>query len=82
MKQIFELREIKRTVREKYWLNSNIPNYIILNIPIKSHLVKRVWEYLDRKFGTVYHLPTLNLQKILNLSKLLLKTGTVLTASV
>ena len=27
MKQIFELRETKRNVREKYWLILNIPNY-------------------------------------------------------
>ena len=49
-------------------------------IKIKSRLVKGVWEYLDRKFGTVYH-NTLNLQKILKLWKLLSKTGTVLIAS-
>ena len=50
-------------------------------ITIKSHLVKRVCENLDREFGTVY-LTTLNLQKILNRSKLFLKTKTVLIASV
>ena len=50
-------------------------------IKIKSDLVKRVWEYLDRKFGTVY-LTTLNLQNILNLSKLLSETGTVLSIGV
>ena len=27
MKQVFEVREINRNVREKYWLNLNILNY-------------------------------------------------------
>ena len=75
MKQIFELRETNRNVREKYRLNLNIPNYNQVN------LVKRILEYLDQKFGTVYH-STLNLQKILKLSKLLSKTGTVLSVCV
>ena len=74
MKQIFELRETNRNVREKYQLNLNIPNYDQVTFGKKS------LDYVDRKFGTVYH-TTLNLQKILKLSKLLSKIGTVLIAS-
>ena len=74
MKQIFEIRETNRNVREKYQLNLNIPNYDQVTFGKKS------LDYVDRKFGTVYH-TTLNLQKILKLSKLLSKIGTVLIAS-
>ena len=72
MKQIFELKEINRNVRKKYRQNLNIPNYNQVTFAKKN---------LDRKLGTVYH-TTLNLQKILDLSKLLSKTGTPLIASV
>ena len=75
MKQIFELRETNRNVREKYRLNLNIPNYNQVTFGKKSLRI------LGPKIGTVCH-TTLNLQKILKLSKLLQKTGTVLTASV
>ena len=75
MKQIFEFRETNRNVPEKYRPNLNISNYNQFTFS------KTVWEYLDRKFGTVYY-TTLNLKKILNVSKLLSKTGTVLIASV
>ena len=74
MKQSFEIRETNRNVREKYQLNLNIPNYDQVTFGKKS------LDYVDRKFGTVYH-TTLNLQKILKLSKLLSKIGTVLIAS-
>ena len=73
MKQIFELRENNRNVREKYRLNLNIPNDNQVTFGKKSLRI------VGPK--TVYH-TTLNLQKILKLSKLLSKTGTVLTASV
>ena len=64
MNQIFELRETNRNVREKYRLNLNIP---------------KVFENIWTENLEVYH-TTLNLQKILKLSKLLSETGTVLIA--
>ena len=75
MKQIFELRETNRNVREKYRLNLNIPNYNQVTFGKKSLRIlgPKIWNSLP------CHIKP---SKILKLSKLLSKTGTVLTASV
>ena len=75
MKQIFELRETNKSVREKYRLNLNIPNSSHVTFGKKCLRIfgPKIWNSLPS---------TLNLQKILNLSKLLSKTGTLLIASV
>ena len=49
IKQIFELRETKRSVLEKYRLNLNIRNYNLVTFGRKCLRI------LDRKFGIVYH---------------------------
>ena len=48
MKQIFELRETKRNVREKYWLILNIPNYNQVTFGKKSLRIfgLRIWNRL------------------------------------
>ena len=57
MKQIFELRETNRNVREKYRLNLSIPNYN------QVRFGKKCLRIFRRKI----YLSALNLQKILNL---------------
>ena len=74
MKQIFELRESNRSVREKYRLNLNIPSYS--QFAFGKENLKTFGPKTWNSFLT-----TSNLPNILNLSKLLLKTGTVLIAS-
>ena len=78
MKQIFELRETNRNIREKYRLNLNIPNYNQVTFGKKS---LRVFGPKISK-NLPYHIKILNLQKLLKLLKLLSKTGTVLIANV
>ena len=60
MKQIFELRETNRNIREKYCLNSNIPNYNQVTFGEKSMRIfgPKIWNSLT------YHI---KLQKILKL---------------
>ena len=74
MKQIFVLRESNRSVREKYRLNVSIPCFNQSAFGKKNLRIPRpkIWKSF---------LTTSNLPNILNLSKLLLKTGTVLIAS-
>ena len=75
MKQIFELRESNRSAREKYQLNLNIRSYNQTAFGKKSLRIfgPKVWNSF---------LTTSNPPNILNLSKLLLKTRTVLIASI
>ena len=75
MKQIFELRETNRNVREKYRLILNIPNYDQVTFGKKGLRIfgPKIWNSLPY---------ALNLQKILKFSKLLSKTGAVLIAIV
>ena len=74
MKQIFVLRESNRSVGEKYRLNLNIPCFNQSAFGKKNLRIPRpkIWKSF---------LTTSNLPNILNLSKRLLKTGTVLIAS-
>ena len=69
MKQIFELRETNRNVREKYRLNLNIPNYNQVTFGKKSLRIfgPKIWNSLP------YYIKS---SKIVKLSKLLSKTGT------
>ena len=48
MKQIFELRETNRSVREKYQLNLNIPNYNQVTFGKKSLRIfgPKIWNSL------------------------------------
>ena len=76
MKQIFDLVETNKSVREKYRLNLNIPNYNQVTFGKKSLRIfgAKIWNTLS------YHTKS---SKNLESFKVVIKnTGTVLIASV
>ena len=60
MKQIFELRETNRNVREKYRLNSNIPNYNQVTFGKKSLRIfgPKIWNSLPYHIKSSKNLET------------------------
>ena len=73
MKQIFQLREINRTVQNRYKLNLNVPK---VNQLIRLAMVKKVLDITGLISGTPFRF-MLRLVKILKLSKKLLIIGLV-----
>ena len=75
MKQIFELRETNRNVREKYRLNLNIPNYNQVTFGEKSLRIfgPKIWNSLPYRIKSSKNLGTF---------KTVIKNWDVLIASV